>query len=77
MNFHNHVRTCFQYDGGESDLVPLYLITQKAPEDENCRVGTISYGLQSVIARIEKKYSFKARFFRGSLENLQFMITRI
>ena len=54
--------------------MPLYLVTQKGLEDENFRVGTISYGLQSVIVRIEKYSSKILRFFRGSLENLPHMI---
>ena len=58
ISFHNHVWPCFRYDGGGGDLVPLYLVTQKVLEDEYFRVGTISYGLQSLIVRIEK-CSFK------------------
>ncbi len=64
----------FRYDGGDGDLVPLYLVTQKGSEDENFTVGTISYGLQSVIGKI-KKYSFKILgFLRESLEKLPHMI---
>ncbi len=37
-SFHDRVCSCFRYDGGDGDLVPLYLVTQKSPEDENCRV---------------------------------------
>ncbi len=64
----------FRYDGGDSDLVPLYLVNQKALKDENFRVDTISYGLQSMIFRI-KKCSFKIRgFFRGFLVNFPHII---
>jgi hypothetical protein len=62
----------FRYDGGDCNLVPLYLVTQKGPEDENFRVGTISYGLQSVVVRIETCIEtcwFKILGpFRGSVE---------
>jgi hypothetical protein len=44
-------------DSGGGDLVFLYLVTQKWPEDKNLMVGKISYGLESLIIRIEK-YSF-------------------
>jgi hypothetical protein len=64
----------FRYDGGDGDLVPLHLVTQTGPEDENFRAGTISYGLQSVIGKI-KKCSFKILgFSRESLEKLPHVI---
>ncbi len=44
----------FRYDGGDGDLVPLYLVTQKGPEDEIFRIGTTAYGLQSVIEFSER-----------------------
>ena len=44
--------------------MPLYLVTQKGLEDENFRVGTISYGLQSVIVRIEKMFVRNPRVFK-------------
>jgi hypothetical protein len=62
-SFHNHVWPCFRYDGDEDGLVPLYLITQKAPEDENFRVDRISYGLQSMIVGIEKMFIRNPRVF--------------
>jgi len=58
----------FRYDGGDGNLVSLYLVTQKGLEDENFRVGTISYGLQSVVVKIETCWLKILRRFRSSVE---------
>ena len=59
---------CFRDDGGDSNLVPLYLVTQKGPEDENFRVDIISYGLGSVVVRIETCWFKILGPFKGSVE---------
>jgi hypothetical protein len=41
MEFSRVGQPFFRYDGGESGFVRLYLVIQKAPEDENFMVGTI------------------------------------
>ncbi len=59
----------FRYDGGDGNLVSLYLVTQKGSEDEHFRVGTISYGLQSVVVRIETFWFKILGPFRESVES--------
>ena len=37
-----------------ANLVPLYLVTVTISEAENFSIGPVSYGLQSVIVKIDK-----------------------
>jgi hypothetical protein len=57
-SFYGHVCFLSEKNGGGGDLVRLYLVAQKCPEDKNLMVGTIPYELQSVIIRIEKSSDF-------------------
>ena len=55
-------------------LTSFYLVMETLPKAENFRIGTNSYGLQSVMVKIENSFPRKPRIFRGSLENLPWLI---